>query len=202
MSADRSACRSDRTVMLPWGVDLATFGPARAGGSRREDALGIGGETAGRRHAAVPRAALRGRHRHRRLPVARPNATRRASGRGRRRESDVVADRSGPIDPGSVGRVHFRRRVAVGRDGASILAARDIYVSRIPRGRDVGLAAGGDGRGLSVIVSDIPGNREWVEPGANGERFVDGDAIRWPMPSRSSRAGSRAPPLRTGRPAG
>jgi glycosyltransferase involved in cell wall biosynthesis len=29
--------------------------------------------------------------------------------------------------------------------------------------------------GLPVVVSDIPGNREWVEPGANGWWFPDGD---------------------------
>jgi glycosyltransferase involved in cell wall biosynthesis len=30
--------------------------------------------------------------------------------------------------------------------------------------------------GLPAIVSDIPGNREWVEPGVNGWWFPDGDA--------------------------
>ena len=30
--------------------------------------------------------------------------------------------------------------------------------------------------GLSAIVSDIPGNREWVEPGQNGWLFEDGNA--------------------------
>jgi glycosyltransferase involved in cell wall biosynthesis len=29
--------------------------------------------------------------------------------------------------------------------------------------------------GLPSIVSDIPGNREWVEPGRNGWWFDDGD---------------------------
>ena len=31
--------------------------------------------------------------------------------------------------------------------------------------------------GLPAIVSDIPGNREWVEPGRNGWLFEDGNAI-------------------------
>jgi glycosyltransferase involved in cell wall biosynthesis len=30
--------------------------------------------------------------------------------------------------------------------------------------------------GLPVVVSDIPGNREWVTPGINGNWFIDGDA--------------------------
>jgi L-malate glycosyltransferase len=30
--------------------------------------------------------------------------------------------------------------------------------------------------GTPVVVSDIPGNREWVEPGVQGWRFPDGDA--------------------------
>ncbi len=30
--------------------------------------------------------------------------------------------------------------------------------------------------GLPVVVSDIPGNREWVAPGTNGSWFSDGDA--------------------------
>jgi glycosyltransferase involved in cell wall biosynthesis len=30
--------------------------------------------------------------------------------------------------------------------------------------------------GLPVLVSDIPGNREWVEPGSNGWRFRSGEA--------------------------
>jgi glycosyltransferase involved in cell wall biosynthesis len=29
--------------------------------------------------------------------------------------------------------------------------------------------------GRPVLVSDIPGNREWVEPGVNGWLFSDGD---------------------------
>jgi glycosyltransferase involved in cell wall biosynthesis len=29
--------------------------------------------------------------------------------------------------------------------------------------------------GLSVLVSDIPGNREWVQPGEQGWHFLDGD---------------------------
>jgi len=31
--------------------------------------------------------------------------------------------------------------------------------------------------GLPVVVSDIPGNREWVEPGVNGWWFPDGDEV-------------------------
>ena len=30
--------------------------------------------------------------------------------------------------------------------------------------------------GCPVLVSDIPGNREWVQPGENGWLFPDGDA--------------------------
>jgi glycosyltransferase involved in cell wall biosynthesis len=30
--------------------------------------------------------------------------------------------------------------------------------------------------GRPALVSDIPGNREWVTPGENGWRFADGDA--------------------------
>jgi glycosyltransferase involved in cell wall biosynthesis len=32
--------------------------------------------------------------------------------------------------------------------------------------------------GLPALVSDIPGNREWVKPGGNGWWFADGDADR------------------------
>ena len=48
--------------------------------------------------------------------------------------------------------------------------------------------------GKPTLVSDIPGNREWVTPGENGWWFLDGGASKpWLRPFRSCCTASRLP---------
>ena len=72
-------------------------------------------------------------------------------------------------------RVHFAGQVESERLPEYYRAA-DLYVSASHSdGSSVSLLEA-MACGLPALVSDIPGNREWVEPQANGWRFPDGDA--------------------------
>jgi glycosyltransferase involved in cell wall biosynthesis len=76
---------------------------------------------------------------------------------------------------GAAGRAHMPGQVGY-RDLPAHYAAADLYVS----------ASRSDGSSVSLLeamacgrpalVSDIPGNREWVEPGGEGWWFRDGNA--------------------------
>lgn len=71
-------------------------------------------------------------------------------------------------------RVHFTGSIKL-RDLPEIYRSADIYVSASRSdGSSISLLES-MACGLPSIVSDIPGNREWVEPGVNGWWFKDGD---------------------------
>lgn len=73
------------------------------------------------------------------------------------------------------GRVHFAGQV--GREELSrFYRTADLYLSASHSdGSSVSLMEA-MASGLPVLVSDIPGNREWVQPDENGWLFPDGDA--------------------------
>jgi glycosyltransferase involved in cell wall biosynthesis len=71
-------------------------------------------------------------------------------------------------------RVHFAGNVRL-NDLPEVYWSSDIYISASRSdGSSISLLES-MASGLPAIVSDIPGNREWVEPGLNGWWFADGD---------------------------
>jgi glycosyltransferase involved in cell wall biosynthesis len=160
----------DRVVVFPWGVDLRRFAPGRANRLRHElgweksfillsaramepvygvDAIVEAFVIAARRDARL-RLCLVGDG------TMRPALIRRVEAAGLSR------------------RVHWTGRLS--QEGLPrYYQAADCYVS----------ASHCDGTSVSlleamacarpVIVSDIPGNREWVQDGENGWVFADGD---------------------------
>ena len=163
----------DRTVVLPWGVDLRRFGLADPE-ARRRTRLAYGGDdgtvVVTTRSHEPPYGVdividgfidVAGRDPDVRLLVV-GDGSLTSSLKDR-------ADRSGLGE-----RVHFLGRRPP-EEIASILAAADVYVSasRVD-GTSVSLLEAMAAR-LPAVVSDIPGNREWIESGLDGQRFVDGD---------------------------
>jgi len=77
-------------------------------------------------------------------------------------------------EAGMLERVHFAGRVGYA-ELPDYYQAADIYVSASHSdGSSISLLEA-MASGLPALVSDIPGNREWVEPGVNGWWFPDGD---------------------------
>jgi glycosyltransferase involved in cell wall biosynthesis len=72
-------------------------------------------------------------------------------------------------------RVYFAGRIDL-QDLPNFYRAADFYVSASRSdGSSISLLES-MASGLPAIVSNIPGNREWVEPGTNGWWFEDGDS--------------------------
>jgi glycosyltransferase involved in cell wall biosynthesis len=81
---------------------------------------------------------------------------------------------------GVEGQVHFPGQVSQA-DLPRLYACADLYVSGSHSdGTSISLLEA-MASGKPVLVSDIPGNREWVEPGVQGWLFPDGDshAFAW-----------------------
>lgn len=170
---DRAAAlgmRSEAIVRFPWGVDLEHFSPGNDGGLRQrlgwesafvvlstrawEPLLGVDLLVQGFIQAAERRPDLR-----------------------------LLLLGTGSLAPeinrllrsaGLLERVHFAGQVDYGQL-PRYYRASDLYLS----------ASHSDGSSISLLeamacgrpalVSDIPGNREWVEPQHNGWWFADGD---------------------------
>lgn len=162
----------ERITVFPWGVDLARFSPSRGDDGLRQrlgwqDAFVLlhlraweplyGSET-------VLRAFLALASKHPRLRLLMPGGGRLATRFAKLVEASGFADR-----------VHFPGYLSQEQLPALYNAA-DLYIS----------ASHSDGSsvsfmealasGLPALVSDIPGNREWVHPGAEGWLFPVGDA--------------------------
>lgn len=157
---------ADRIVTFPWGVDLKQFspdssrptscGPFTLLSTRAwEPAYGV---------EVLARAFVR---------AARQNAELRLVMLGGGSQADLL--RRTFARGGVLERVAFPGQASQGELPAYYRAA-DVYVS----------ASRSDGTSISLleamacgrpaIVSDIPGNREWIEPGVTGWWFPDGDA--------------------------
>jgi glycosyltransferase involved in cell wall biosynthesis len=75
---------------------------------------------------------------------------------------------------GMLERVHFAGQVAY-QDLPAYYRSADLYLSASHSdGSSISLLEA-QACGLPALVSDIPGNRQWVQPGEQGWRFPDGD---------------------------
>ncbi len=168
---------ADRIVTFPWGIDLEHFTPAGGGQGTDDDRAGrwpagdhpftllstrswepiYGVEVIARAFA--------------RLAQGRPNLRLIMLGNG----SQAGALRQIFQQAGVMDQVYFPGQVNYAELPRYYRSA-DLYVS----------ASHSDGASISlleamacgcpVLVSDIPGNREWVTPGEQGWLFADGDA--------------------------
>lgn len=162
----------DNIVIFPWGVDLEFFSPDGSKGIRAE----LGWEdkivllsTRGHEEIYGVEILLEGfiqaAHTHRNLRLLILNDGSMRTKLERRVESQGMEEQ-----------VHFAGNLHL-HDLPDAYRTADIYVG----------ASRSDGSSISLlesmasgvpsIVSDILGNREWVEPGVNGWWFEDGDPI-------------------------
>lgn len=195
--AQRIGMAGERIIVFPWGIDLAHFRPGEDGGLR--DRLGwtekvvllstrswepiygclelVDGFIRAATEAPDLRLLMLG-----------------AGSLGPRIRAHLQAARM-------LNRVHFPGQVAYS-ELPQHYRASDLYVSASHSdGSSVSLLEA-MACGLPAIVSDIPGNREWVEPWKTGWRFPVGDAARlaetireavgargeWPTLDRRARA--------------
>lgn len=154
---------ADRVHVVPWGVDLTRF---RDRGTR---VPGLIAST--RMHETVydiPTvlagvAPVLERHADVRLVVA---------GDGTLRESlEALAARTLPA-----GQVQFVGRLEPDAV-AELLARADVYVSASRSDSTSVSLLEAMGSGAVPVVSDIPGNREWVDAGEGAQLFAPGDAV-------------------------
>jgi glycosyltransferase involved in cell wall biosynthesis len=165
--------RDDRIVVFPWGVDLAQFRPSNERNLRAklgwndafvvlstrawEPIYGVDLLVEGFCRAAATNPQLR------LLMLGSGSLEERIH---RKLESQGMFDR-----------VYMAGQVSYDQLPDCYHAA-DIYVSASHSdGSSVSLLEA-MACGLPALVSDIAGNREWVEPGGNGWWFTDGDAER------------------------
>jgi glycosyltransferase involved in cell wall biosynthesis len=160
----------DRIVIFPWGVDLNHFSPKSNVEVRRE--LGWEDEfviLSARSFEPlygvemVVKAFIQ-------LAPAFPSIRLLLLGDGsQRRLYESWLDKEGLLQS-----VHFAGFVDHNRL-ATYYRSADIYVSASRSdGSSVSLMEA-LACGVPALVSDIPGNCEWVEPGVNGWRFLDGN---------------------------
>jgi len=162
--------RSDRIVVFPWGVDLEKFRPARGSRLRAElgwdkafvlistrawePVYGIDVLVEGFCQAAMADPRLR-------LLML-----------GGGRMAGLVQEKL--AQAGMSDRVHLAGQIEHDRL-PEFYRASDLYLSASHSdGSSVSLLEA-MACGLPALVSDILGNREWVEPGVNGWWFPDGD---------------------------
>jgi glycosyltransferase involved in cell wall biosynthesis len=162
---------SDRIVTFPWGANIRRFSPGDDGGLR--DRLGWGGDT-------FVLLSTRGW-----APIYGVEELARAFvGAARQRpELRLLMLGNGPqagllrkifMSAGMLDRVHFPGQISQ-KNLPKYYRAADLYIS----------ASHSDGTsisllealscGLPVLLSDIPGNKEWVEPGRQGWLFPEGN---------------------------
>ena len=159
---------AERIVKFPWGVDLQHFSPGRASELRRE----LGWESEFVVLSARAWEPLMG------IEVLIEGFVRAAAGCP---ELRLLMLGSGSLETeiynrislgGAENQVHFAGQVDFARLPQMYRAA-DLYVSASHSdGSSVSLLEA-MACGLPALVSDIPGNREWVEPEVNGWWFRD-----------------------------
>lgn len=162
---------AERVVLFPWGVDLQRFSPGEPGGLRQrlgwEDAfvvLSLRSWEPLYGVDVVVKAFCTAAAREPRLRLL-------LLGGG----SQAGVLRQMLAQHGLLDRVHFGGQVR-GDDLPAYYRAADLYVSASHSdGSSVSLMEA-LACGLPVLVSDIPGNREWIAPGEEaGWLFSDGD---------------------------
>jgi glycosyltransferase involved in cell wall biosynthesis len=165
---------ADRTVLLPWGVDLDAFRPGRpAEATELRAALGWQEATVvvtARAHEPVYG-----------VDVAVDAFLRSAADRP---ELRLLVLSSGSLTAGlearvaaavAQSRVQFTGRIP-NDDLPRHLSAADIYLSASHLDGSSVTLLEAMASGLPGVVSDIPGNREWITDGVSGALFADGDA--------------------------
>lgn len=166
---------TDRIVRLPWGVDVTTFRPA-AVERRRERRGSLGWLDAvvvvtARSHEPIygVDVVLDG---FAIAAAAAPDLRLLVVGSG----SLTAELKQRAVRHGLGDRVRFAGPQA-NRDLAETLAVADIYVSASHMDGSSVTLLEAMATGLPAIVSDIAGNREWVQNGLTGQWFPDGDAV-------------------------
>jgi glycosyltransferase involved in cell wall biosynthesis len=168
----------ERIVTFPWGIDLEHFTPAKEG--HLAEAALAGSET--------PFTLLSTRSWE---PIYGVETIARAFVKAAGEHPEL---RLALLGNGSQAGL-LRRILATGgsndaNDYPRLLTPGQIHYADLPhyyRSADLYISAShSDGTSISlleamacgcpVLVSDIPGNREWVQPGVNGWLFPDGDA--------------------------
>lgn len=170
--AQRFGFPADRIVLFPWGVDLQHFSPGPGGGLRQrlgwqeqfvllslrswEPIYGVD---------VVVKAFTQAAAREPRLRLL-------LLGNG----SQAKMIRRMAADHGLADRVHWGGQVN-NLDLPDYYRAADLYLSASHSdGSSVSLLEA-LACGLPALVSDIPGNREWITPGVQGWLFPDDDAV-------------------------
>jgi glycosyltransferase involved in cell wall biosynthesis len=162
---------SDRIVTFPWGADIRRFSPGDDGGLRER--LGWSGET----FVLLSTRGWAPIYGIEELAKAFVKAARQ------RPELRLLMLGNGPqagslrrifMGAGMLDRVHFPGQISQ-KQLPNYYRVADLYIS----------ASHSDGTsisllealacGLPVLLSDIPGNKEWVKPGQQGWLFPEGD---------------------------
>ncbi|MDQ3007334.1 MAG: glycosyltransferase family 4 protein [Chloroflexota bacterium] len=163
----------DKTVIFPWGVDIEHFAPRNAAGANRksktqnpksitlfcnrtwESIYGVD---------VLAKAFVK-------VAISNPNVNLVLLGGG----SQGARIRQILMNGGVLDRVHFGGQVTY-NDLPRWYQIADIYISPSHvDGSSVSLMEA-LASGLPCLVSDIPGNKEWISEGENGWLFRDGDA--------------------------
>lgn len=161
---------AERTVLFPWGVDLTRFAPGSAADFRArlgwQDAFVLLSNRAWEPLYGVDVVVKAFARAARDLPQLRLLLLGNGSQAARLRQ--IL------LDAGLLDRVYFAGQV--NQDNlAGYYRAADLYLSASHSdGSSVSLLEA-LGCGRPVLVSDIPTNGEWIEPGVQGGLFPDGD---------------------------
>ena len=165
MIAEGFGVESDRIELIPWGVDLEAFHPDGPRGT----------------HPALPSTARVVLSARAHEPLYRVGDIVAAFENGRNIWDDdayLVVVNDGPLTPdfqASAGdHTLFIGRVAE-EDLAAWLRRSDVYVSASETDGSSVTLLQAMACGAPVLVSDIPGNHEWIRDGVNGRLFPLGD---------------------------
>ena len=179
----------DRIVVFPWGVDLQRFRPGRRSTIRAQ----LGWEDSFVVLSARTLEPIYG------VDILIEGFVRAAAGEprlrllllsdGGMRDSLVrTVDRAG-----LQARVHFAGAIEEG-DLPDYYRAADLYVSASRSDGSSVTLLEAMACGVPVLVSDIPGNREWVDPDDGGWLFRDGEPDALASGLQRALAGSRRLP--------
>jgi L-malate glycosyltransferase len=169
--AGRYGFPSERIVTFPWGVDLRVYHPPDVGNSgtlraKQEKVVLLSMRQMEKQYGCdvIIKAFIK-------AALVRENLYLVMLGEGSQKSHLMQQISASGLD----GKVRFVGCVPE-NDMVSYFHASDVYVSASHSdGSSVSLLQA-MACGLPSIVSDIPGNREWVTAGANGWLFTDGDS--------------------------
>lgn len=159
----------DRTVIFPWGIDLEHFRPKSPNGQMGKSANRSITLFCNRTWEPIYGVDVLARA-FARIAAVQPKVNLILLGGG----SQGTRIRQILMNAGVLERVHFGGQIGQ-RELPRWYHMADLYISPSHvDGSSVSLMEA-LASGLPCLVSDIPGNREWVENGVNGWLFRDGD---------------------------